>query len=325
MKICIYGAGAIGGHLAARFARGGADVSVVARGAQLAAIRERGIAIEDHEDSFTASVRASDDPGAFGPQDAVVVAVKAPALPAVAAGIAPLLGPQTPVLFAMNGIPWWYFYGEGGPRDGELLDKLDPGGALWNAIGPDRALGGVVYCACAVTSPGTVRVISRHNRIIMGEPAGGTARAELVAAALSAGGLAGEVTPRIREAIWAKLLLNLATGPLCVLARADQATAFSEPTIADAARRILEEGAAIARALGNAVDLDVDRVIASASRLLHKPSIVQDLELGRPMEIAALYDATLDLARGAGVPTPMLDLLVALTRVRARADGLYAG
>ena len=323
MRIAIYGLGAIGGHMAGRLARGGAQVSVVARGAMLDAVRAAGaIRIETADGPFTAPIAvASDDPADLGPQDAVIVAVKAPALPAIAPRIAPLLGPQTPVVVAMNGIPWWYFHGLDA---GRRVKEVDPDGVVWDAIGPARAVGCVVYSACEVTAPGTVQVVNPNSRFILGEPDGALSdRARAVADALVAGGVGAEVTADIRAATWAKLLNNLASGPIAVLTNSILADALTEPALQTAARAILGEGAAIARALGVTVEVDADRAIAHAIRLHHRPSILQDLLLGRAMEIDGIYTAPLAMAREAGVKTPVLDLLVALTIARAREAGLY--
>lgn len=326
MKVCVYGAGAIGGHVAGRLAKGGAEVSVVARGAQLAAIQANGLRVRAPDGDIHAQVKASADPAALGRQDVVIVTVKAPALPAVAAGIGPLLGQDTPVVFAMNGIPWWYFHAAGGAHDGMRLDKLDPCGAVWQAVGPERAIGGVLYSACTVTAPGEIEVENLRSRIVLGEPDGRrSARAEALAEVLRAGGLVMEVSERIRDAVWAKLLLNLGSGPLAVLTGCAPEGFYAEDACRDATRRILAEGAAIAAALGCTVSPDVEGQIRNASKSSHKPSILQDLELGRPMEIEAIYAAPLELARLHGVPTPTLDLLVAMTRARARAAGLYSG
>ena len=323
-RICVFGAGAIGGHVVGRLAKGGAEVSVVARGPHLAAIQADGLHVHAPDGPIHARVRASADPAELGPQDAVVVTVKAPALPAVAASIGPLLRPDTPVAFVMNGIPWWYFHQHGGTHDGLRLDKLDPGGAVWQAVGPDRVIGGVVYSACTVTAPGVVEVESQRSRIILGEPDGRISeRAEALAAALRGGGMAMEVTPRIRDAIWAKLLLNLGSGPLAVLTGAAPNRFFAEDACREAAHRILDEGAGIARAMGCAVSPDAEGQVRRGRASKHKPSILQDLELERPMEIEAIYGAPLDLARMHGVDTPLLDLLVAMARLRAQEAGLY--
>lgn len=323
-RITVYGAGAIGGHLAARLAAGGATVSVVARGPHLAAMQREGLRVEAPDGVLAAPVFATGEPREIGVQDLVVVSVKAPALASVAAGIGPLLGPATPVAFVMNGIPWWYFHRQGSADDGRRLPRVDPGDAMWNAVGPARALGGVIYSACTVTRPGVVHVETRRNRLVLGEPDGAlTGRAEALAAPLRRGGFAVEVTDRIRDHVWEKLLLNLCSGPMGVVTQSGTRALFEEEACRAAARRVVEEGAAVARAVGCAVAPDPEAMIAGGSRLAHKSSIVQDLELGRPMEIDALYDAPLEMARRAGVRTPTLDLLVSLVKVRARAAGLY--
>jgi 2-dehydropantoate 2-reductase len=325
MKVCVFGAGAIGGHLAARLFKGGGAVSVVARGANLAAIQEGGLRVRAPDGEINAPVRAASDPAELGQQDAVIVTVKAPALPAVAASIAPLLGPDTPVVFAMNGIPWFYFHGAGGAQEGTRLERLDPGGSLGQAIGPARAIAGVVYSACTVTAPGEVEVDSARSRLVLGEPNGArSGRTEALAELCCAGGLQTEVSERIRDVIWAKLLLNLGGGLLAVLTGCPPGRYYAEDSCREATRRILQEGAAIAAALGCAVSPDAEGQIRNGSKSRHKPSILQDLELGRPMEIDALHTVPLELARMHGVPTPTLDIFAAMVRARAREAGLYA-
>jgi 2-dehydropantoate 2-reductase len=322
MKICIYGAGAIGGHLAARLQNNGADVSVVARGEHLAAIQQDGLTLELPDRVINARVKASVDPDALGPQDAVIVAVKAPALPEVAAGIAPLLRAETPVLFAMNGIPWWYFYAHGGPFDGKRLPLLDPGDALWQAVGPQRALGGVLYSSNAVARPGFVRCVSGRMSLIIGEPSGEkSARAVALAEAINASGAKTEISGHIRDAIWTKLLANMSSNPLTFLAQTTLGAVFAEPACVAAVRTVATEAAAIARALGCHVDLDIDKAFAGASG--HKPSIVQDLERGRPLEIDAMFTVPAEFGKMLDIKTPMLDLMVTLMKLRARAAGLY--
>lgn len=326
MKVCVFGAGAIGTHVAGRLAKGGAAVSVIARGPQLAALEANGVRVRAADGEIQARVAASADAGALGRQDAVIVTVKAPSLPSVAAGIGPLLGPDTAVAFAMNGIPWWYFHGTGGAEEGRRLPKLDPGDALREAVHSARVIGGVVYSACTITEPGVVRVENQRSRIVLGAPDGRpSGRIEALAAILRAGGLVMDVTDRIRDAVWAKLLLNLGSGPLAVLAGCAPAQIFAEDACRDATRRILAEGAAIAAAMGCPVEPNAEGQIAQGAKSHHKPSILQDLEGGRPMEIDALYGVPLDFARMHGVPTPTLDLLAATVRVRARGAGLYPG
>jgi 2-dehydropantoate 2-reductase len=326
MKVCVFGAGAIGGHLAVRLARGGADVSVVARGAQLDAIRQNGLKIITHEGEFDARVRASADPAELGPQDAVLVTVKAPALPAVAASIAPLLGPDTPVTFVMNGIPWFYFHGIGGALEGKRLPRIDPDDALWRAVGPERAIAGVVYAASAVIRPGVIELENPSSRVVLGEIDGRvTQRVQAIAAHISGGGMAAPVSPKVRDEIWNKLLNNLATGSLAVLTGVSIKTLYQEPACVATARTIMREALAIATAVGAHPDQDQDKRIAHGRGLDHKPSILQDLELGRPMEIDGIFDAPLEMARATGVAAPTLEMVVALMKVRARAAGLYGG
>jgi 2-dehydropantoate 2-reductase len=325
VKICVFGAGAIGGHLAARLARGGADVSVVARGAHLAAIQAQGLRIEAPGETFTQRLTATSDPATLGPQDAVLVTVKAPALGSVAASIAPLLKPDTPVVFVINGIPWWYFDHHGGKLDGIRLEALDPGGAVRTAIGPKRTIGGVVYSACTVVAPGVVHVDHTHNRLVLGELDGTiSARAQAIAAPLTAGGFLMEVTPDIRSAVWSKLMLNMAVGPIAVLTTQPGKISLLEPAVEKAVRNIYAEAEAIARGLGCSPVFNAEQALANSRQGVHTPSILQDLELGRPMEVATIFDAPLKLARLAGVETPTLDLIVALARLRAKAAGLFS-
>jgi 2-dehydropantoate 2-reductase len=324
MKVCVFGAGAIGGHIAARLALAGAEVSLVARGAHLAAIQADGLTFHAPDATHHSRPRASADPAELGPQDAVIVTVKAPSLPSVAAGIAPLLGPDTPVAFVMNGIPWWYFDGIGGALDGHRLPALDPDEALRRAIGIPRSIGGVIYSACEVVAPGVVKSAHGNIRLYLGEPDNRlTPRVEALVAFLRAGGWAAEASTDIRTEVWLKLIGNLASGPLCVLTRSTIGAAFADPTLGATARTMAEEARAIGLALGCRIGQDaVDRV--AKMTMSHKPSILQDLELGRPMEVEALWNAPLELARLGGTPTPVSDLVIALARHAARTAGLYA-
>ena len=326
MKICVFGTGAIGSHLAGRLAKGGAELSIVARGAQLAAIQKKGITVRAPDGELHCMPRASADPAALGPQDAVLVTTKQTALPSVAASIAPLLGPETSVTFVVNGIPWWYYDSEGGPNQGTRLPQVDPGDAMRQAVGIERTIGGVVWSACTVTEPGVVEVRSPTSRLILGEPDGTvSARAEAIAGILKAGGLGAKAVPDIRTELWAKLIGNLSQGPLCVLSRQDMRTTLAEPAIRAAALRSLEESIAIAHGLGIPLQINAQDRFARSVDTAHKPSILQDLEAGRPMEVAAIFDLPLLLARQAGVETPTLDLCVALARQTAQAAGLYQG
>jgi 2-dehydropantoate 2-reductase len=322
MKVCVFGAGAIGGNLAARLAATDAEVSVIARGEQLAAIKANGITVETPEKpSLQARVAASADARELGPQDLVIVTVKAPALPDVAKGIGPLLKSETPVLFVMNGIPWWYFHAHGGPFEGRRLPLIDPGDAIWNAVGPQRAIGAVIYSSNTVLRPGVVRNVSGRVHLVIGEPDGRrTERVEMVARVLTAGGAKVEISTRMRDDVWIKLLANMASNPLTFLAQSALGDVFAEPVCVDAVKTIAAEAAAIAKALGCDVALDVDKAFTGASR--HKPSIVQDLERGRPLELDAMFTVPHEFGKMLGVPTPTLDLMVALMKLRAKSAGL---
>jgi 2-dehydropantoate 2-reductase len=324
MKVCIYGAGAIGGHLAARLAKGGAEVSVVARGAQLAAIRANGLRVKAADGEILCQPRAEEHPAELGPQDAVLVCTKVPALGAVASAIGPLLGPATPVAFVTNGIPWWYFASHGGPEDGQRVPEADPGDLVWNAIGPARAIGGVIYSACAVEAPGVVQVASKASKLVLGEPDGSRSeRCVALASAFKAGGIACSVSADIRTEVWGKLLNNLSNGPICLLSRQDMKATFADPVVRAAALAVVHEAMAAAAAMGRPVGGTAAERIDLSAGIAHKPSILQDLEAGRPMEVASLFQAPLRLARERGVATPTLALLVALAAQAAAAAGLY--
>ncbi|MCW2239827.1 ketopantoate reductase family protein [Azospirillum canadense] len=324
MKVCVYGAGAVGGHIAGRLMRAGADVSVIARGPHLAAIKDHGLLIEAKDGDFHGRPKASDDARDIGEQDVVIVSVKAPSLPQIADGLRPLLGVDTRVVFAMNGIPWWYFHAHGGALDGTRLARIDPDDRIWTAVAPERVVGAIAYTACTVRKPGVIHAENARNRIILGRPDGAPdARVDELAGLLTVGGLEMEVTGRIRDAIWAKLLMNLTGGTLGVLTASAMRDALSHPVLADAASAIAAEGAAIARALGCDPG-DPGTVRSRLSVSGHKQSVLQDLELGRAMEIDALFRVPLEIGRMVGVATPTLDLVTALVIQRAKAAGLYA-
>jgi 2-dehydropantoate 2-reductase len=323
MKICIYGAGAVGGHIAGRLAGRVAEVSLIARGEQLWAIRERGLRVETREGALLSHPRVTDNPGDLEPQDIVIVAVKAPALPTIAESIGSLLHEDSLVLFVMNGIPWWYFHAHGGDLDGTRLVRLDPEQKLWDHIGPERAVGAVAYTACSVIAPGVIRAENPVNRLVIGRPDGRhEPRLDKLASLLNPSGLDVTVTPRIRDAVWTKLLMNLIGGSLAVLTASPMKDVLNTPAVAGTAKAMADEGAAIARALG----CDPGDAYAGLEKLAkssHLQSIAQDLLANRPMEIDAMFRVALDLAALVQVPTPNLDLVIELATQRARAAGLY--
>ena len=323
MKICVFGAGAVGGHIAGRLAAAGIEVSLIARGEQLAAIRDHGLRVETREDTLVYHPYATDRPADLGLQDVVIVAVKAPSMPAIAEHLASLLHPDSAALFVMNGIPWWYFHSHGGTLDGTQLPRLDPTRALWNHIGPERAVGAVAYTACSVLSPGVIRAENSRNRLIVGRPDGRPDPIlETLASLLTPVGLEVTVTPAIRNAIWSKLLMNLIGGPLGILSASAMKHVLDKPAVADTARKMAAEGAAIASALG----CDPGDPYEGLNKLKtssHLQSIAQDLRAGRAMEIDAMFRVPLDLADLVDVPTPSLGLMIELATQRARAAGLY--
>lgn len=323
MRICIYGAGAIGGFLAGYLARAGARVSVIARGAHLQAIRQQGLTVETEGESFTVTVAASDDPRDLGPQDAVLVTVKAPALPSIAPVMTPLLRDDTPVAFLTNGVPWWYFHGHGGTLDGRRLPLLDPDDVIWNAVGK-RTVGGVVWPAASVPAPGTIKVLHPKGRpTALGTPDGAvTPGLAALADAFQAAGLPVAIEERIRDRIWQKLAFNLSAGPMTVLTETPVMNTHTEAALIAASRRVVQEAQALIAALGCHVDLDVEAMVKTNLTLPHRPSILQDLMARRPMEVNSLYNVPLQLAEMTGVKMPTLELLAALIRVKVAALGL---
>ena len=322
MKLCIYGAGGVGGHLAVLLAQAGEAVSVVARGEHLRAIQRDGLSLQgDDGAAVTVRVKASDDPRALGEQDFVLVALKSTALPDVARRIAPLLGEHTSVVFLQNGIPWWYFQGQGGGDGEQRLPKLDPDDALRRAIAPQRVLAGITTSACTVLGPGRIGVTGGNRPMVLGAPDDRPSeRIELLQRLLSKAGFPVERADRIRDRIWTKLALNLGSGPLGALAPVSMGELFAHRACVDARFRIQAETAAIADAWGCNVRLDFGTQMDFARRSPHVPSIVQDFAAGRRPEVETMFLAPLALARMKGVATPTLDLLVALACIKAGVD-----
>ncbi len=325
MKVCIFGAGAIGGYMGAKLAQAGADVSLVARGPHLAAMQAKGLTlIEEGTEAVTVPVRASADPAALGPQDYVIVTLKAHSVPGVVAAMQPLIGAQTTIVSGVNGVPWWYFHKIGGALEGTRLQTVDPGNVQWNGFGPDRVLGCVVYPAAEVSEPGTIRHIE-GNRFSLGEPDGSKSdRAVALSQTLQAAGLKAPVRPRLRDEIWVKLWGNLSFNPISALTHATLDVLCTDPGTRDVARRMMVEAQAIAEALGVTFPIDVERRIDGGAAVgAHRTSMLQDLSAGRPMEIDALIGSVQELGRITGLPTPTIDTVLALTTLRARVAGLY--
>jgi len=327
VKICIFGAGAIGGYMGARLAMAGADVSLVARGPHLAAMQARGLTlIEEDGPPQGVAVTASDDPAALGHQDYVIVTLKAHSVPGVVDRMQPLIGPNTTIVSGVNGVPWWYFHKIGGDWEGTRLATVDPGDVQWNGFGPDRVLGCVVYPAAEVIEPGVIRHIE-GNRFSLGEPDGSkSARAVALSEALSAAGLKAPVRPRLRDEIWVKLWGNLSFNPISALTLATLDVLCTDPGTRAVARAMMLEAQQIAEALGVRFPIDVERRIDGGAAVgAHRTSMLQDLDQGRPMEIDALVGSVQELGRITGIPTPTIDTVLALVQLRGRIAGLYDG
>jgi 2-dehydropantoate 2-reductase len=325
MKFCIYGAGAIGGLLGAHLARIGEEVTLIARGPHLAAMREKGLKVSGHSGDFTVTPRATDNPAEAGPQDYVIVALKAHSVAPIAEQMKPLLGPDTAVVMAVNGVPWWYFHGLEGALQDRRIPMVDPGDRQWRHIGPERVIGCVVYPAAEVTAPGEIRHVE-NDRFSLGEP--DNARSERVLAlskALAKAGFKAPVKTDIRTEIWVKLWGNVAFNPISALTGGTLKSICEDPMTRTTARGVMAEAEAIANKLGVTMPLAVDKRIDGAAAVgEHKTSMLQDFERGRPVELDAVVGAVAELGKLVGQPTPMIDALCALTRHKAIRAGLYA-
>lgn len=317
MKICIIGAGAIGGLLGARLAQAGHEVSLIARGPHLAAMRADGLKLRSKKEALTLRVNASDGVAGLGPQDAVFISLKAYSIAGMLPRLAPLMGPQTVVIPAINGIPWWYFYKEGGRFDGERVDCLDPDAGMLRSLDCGRILGCVVHAAAEVVEPGVIEHTA-GRRFILGEPDGSLSeRAGVMAAALEAAGLEAPLSQRIRDDIWTKLIGNLAFNPICALTAARMDEAMRNPAIVELTRTVMSEGMRAGEAYGARFGITIEERLEMAQRIGNaKVSMLQDLERGRPLESEAIVGAVCEFARRAGVPTPATDLICTLIRQR---------
>lgn len=324
MRICIFGAGAIGGMVAGALDQAGAKVSVVARGANLKAIRESGLTIASNGIVYCSRIVASDQPSELGPQDLVVVALKAPSLSDFAGLVGPLLHDETAVVFLMNGVPWWYFYAHPGPLNGRRIPLVDPADGVWQAVGPHRAIGGVVRCAAAVVAPGVVQVTSPVRKILVGEPDGTVQkRSDDFRDLLCQGGIDSAVAPDIRDAVWDKLVGNLMDGPLAAVTGARSDQLYSSQICSTIAGEIGHEVIAIGKAMGRRNGVDIDAAIEAGRRRVHLPSIAEDLQRYRRPEIDALLSVPLEWADECEVPVPTLRRFAELVKLRAATSGYY--
>jgi len=324
MKVCLYGVGAIGGFIGTRLAlTGDCEVSAVARGATLAALREHGLRLRQGAELFSAPVKASCDPAALGVQDLVLVAVKAPSLPAVAAQIAPLIGPATLVLPAMNGVPWWF--GAGAPALGtDPLQSVDPGGRIAASIALDRVIGCVVHASTYSSAPGLVEHRMGQG-LIIGEPRGGdSSRVRALADLLRRAGFDATVSADVRRDIWYKLWGNMTMNPISAITGATVDLVLDDPLLRGFCSAAMAEAAAVGARIGCAIDqTPEDRHQITRKLGAFKTSMLQDVEAGRAVELDALVSVVREIAQRVGLATPFIDALLGLARLHARARGLY--
>jgi len=323
MKICIFGAGAIGGLMGAKLAaKGDVDVTFIARGPHLAAMRQNGVKLISEGEERIVHPRCVESAEEAGPQDYVLVTLKAHSLPSAAKQMQPLLGPDTAIVSAVNGIPWWYFHGLGGAYEGRIVQSVDPDGQVSALLPPSRAIGCIVYPAAEVTAPGVIDH-SYGDRFSLGEPDGSRSpRAQALSEALIAAGFKAPVRPKIRDELWIKLWGNMAFNPISALTTATLDVLTADEGQRGVARAMMLEGQRVAEALGVRFAIDADKRIAGAAEVgAHKTSMLQDLERGRPMEIEALLGAAVELADWVGEAAPISRTVLALVRARARAAG----
>ena len=325
MKVCIYGAGAIGGWLGVKLGLSGCDVSVVARGATLAALKSKGLRLQQSGETLAAPVRASDSPAELGVQDLVIVAVKAPAMGEVAKNIRPLLGPHTVVLTAMNGVPWWFFEGFGGAHAGARLKAVDPDGSIAEAIPARHIVGCVVHASCALREPGWVQH-NQGNKLIVGEPSGEkTPRVQQLVALLEKAGLEVVLSEQIQKDTWYKLWGNMTVNPVSAMTGATTDRILDDELVRGFISAVMLE----AREIGARVGIPIaqqpeDRHQVTRKLGAFKTSMLQDVEAGKPVEIDALVGVVREMGQMTGVPTPFTDALLGLSRLHARVRGLYA-
>jgi 2-dehydropantoate 2-reductase len=324
MKVAIFGAGAIGGFLGVKLAQAGVDVTFIARGPHLAAMQENGVTLRSEGESVTVHPRCLASAEEAGVQDYVVVTLKAHGLPAAAPAIAAMMGPDSAVVTGINGIPYWYFYGLDSPYRNRVVESVDPGGHLWSALHPSRAIGCVVYPAAEVIEPGVIEH-GYGDRFTLGEPDGSrSARVEAFSRALIAAGLKAPVRPKIRDELWVKLWGNLAFNPVSALTTATLDRIIADDDLRGLCRSMMLEAKTVAEALGVRFGIDVDKRIAGAADVgAHRTSMLQDLERGRPMEIDALLGAVVELGAVVGEAMPLCRSVLALVRERARQAGCY--
>jgi 2-dehydropantoate 2-reductase len=321
VRIAVVGAGAIGAYWGAALHRGGAQVHLIARGAHLEAMRENGVRVLSPRGDFTARPFVTADPKEIGAVDYVFLGLKAHSYPGCGPLLEPLLGAETAVVAAQNGIPWWYFHKLPGPYEGRRIEAVDPGGATSAVLPPERAIGCVVYPATVIDSPGVIRHLE-GTRFSIGEPSGElSARCAALSDAMIAGGLKCPVEAALRDDIWIKLMGNASFNPISALTRATMAEIYDHGPTRQVVAQVMEEILDVAARVGSKPDMTVERRLRGAGNVgHHKTSMLQDLEAGKELELGALVTAVVELADITGAPAPTLRTVHAATDLLARTS-----
>lgn len=319
MKICIFGAGAIGGLIGGQLARAGVDVSFVARGPHLQAMQAHGLRLRIDGAEHVVRVPCTSNPAELGPQDYVFITLKAHSVPGAVESMRPLLHADTAVITGVNGLPYWYFHHHGADYAGTILNSVDPGGLQWRVLGPERGIGCVLYPAADLVAPGVVEH-AYGKKFPLGEPSGqATARIQRLHEAMTAAGFEAPIRADIRDEIWLKLWGNLCLNPISALTHATLDVIVADPAVRSLARGMMQEAQIIAERLGVRFRVGIERRLDGAGAIVgHKTSMLQDLEQRRPMEIDPLLGVIQELGQLTGQPTPLVDAVLALIRLREK-------
>ena len=319
MKFAIVGAGAIGALLGARLSQAGEEVFLIARGPHLRSMQTDGVRVRSPEGDFEARPTATDDYGAVGPADFVFLTVKAHSLTGLAPQLSPLLGPETVVVSAQNGIPWWYFQRHGGPWEGTSLESVDPGRVIAEAIEPGRIIGCIVYPSAVIAQPGVIEHIE-GNRLTIGElDRESSVRCKLLSSILKGAGFRSPIRRNIRHDLWVKLLGNVVFNPMSALTGVTLVEMATHPEASAVSRAAMAEADAVARGLGVELGVSIDQRMAGAEKVgRHKTSMLQDIEMGRPLELESVVGAVLELGDMQGIPMPHTKTLYACTKLLAQ-------
>ena len=326
MKICVFGAGAIGGYIGCSLSKAGANVSLIARGPHKEAIKENGLTLITGNRSENFNLKVTENPEELETQDYIIIGVKAHAIANIVEGLKPLLNKDTAILSAVNGIPWWYFYKANSNTilENTHIDSVDPGGIIWKNLNPERALGCVVYPACEIEKPGIIKHIE-GNRFSLGEPSGvNTDRLKILSDLFIKGGLKAPQKKNLRDEIWIKLWGNCSFNPISAITGASLDIIGNDPSSRVLIKQMMEECQKVGEAVGVHFGVSIDKRIDGASSIIgHKPSTRQDIEMKRPLEIDPIMSAIIEIGNKLRIPTPMLKHINSILKLKADYLGLY--